>query len=67
MNKKRLLMCYHSAEYGGVEKQIFDIIKGLSEKLDIIVVCPEGPMVKEYLKGGGEKHNYFLPPLLAAL
>ena len=49
MNKKRLLMCYHSSEYGGVEKQILDIIKGLSEKIEIIVVCPEGPMVKEYL------------------
>ena len=56
MNKKRLLMCYHSSEYGGVEKQILDIINGLSEKLEIIVVCPEGPMVKEYLRGGAIKH-----------
>ena len=67
MNKKRLLMCYHSAEYGGVEKQIFDIIKGLSEKLDIIVVCPEGPMVKEYLKGGAIKHIALSPRFEADL
>ena len=61
MNKKRLLMCYHSSEYGGVEKQILDIINGLSEKLEIIVVCPEGPMVKEYLRGGAIKHIALSP------
>lgn len=56
MNRKRLLMCYHSAEYGGVEKQILDIINGLAPRVDIIIVCPNGPMVKEYLRGGAIKH-----------
>ena len=54
--KKKLLMCYHSAEFGGVERQIYDIIKGLSSEIDIIVVCPDGPLVKDYLDAGAIEH-----------
>lgn len=58
---KKILMCYHSAELGGVEKQILDIIKGLSKEFEIFVACPNGPLVKEYLEAGAVKHLNLSP------
>lgn len=55
-SKKKLLMCYHSSNFGGVEKQILDIISGLSAKYNITVVCPDGPLLKDYLKAGAINH-----------
>ena len=54
-------MCYHSAEFGGVEKQILDIIKGLSKEIEITVLCPSGPLVSEYLKAGAKRHIEMTP------
>lgn len=61
MQKKKVLMCYHSSQFGGVEKHILDIIEGLSKEFDFIVVCPNGPLVKEYLKAGAIKHIDLIP------
>lgn len=57
----KVLMCYHSAEYGGVEKQIEDIIAGLSDEFEFIVACPNGPLVKDYIKAGAVKHIELKP------
>ena len=65
MDKKNILICYHSSQFGGVEKQILDIITGLSSKFNIFVVCPDGPLVKEYLNAGAIKH-YDLKPKFEA-
>ena len=54
-------MCYHSSERGGVEKQILDIITGLSKEFEIFVACPNGPLVREYLKAGAVKHLNLYP------
>ena len=51
-NKPKLLICYHSAEYGGVEKQILDIVRGLSSDFSITVVCPKGSLVRDYIITG---------------
>ena len=59
--KPKLLMCYHSAEFGGVEKQILDIIRGLSKEIDFTVACPNGPLVKEYLQAGAKDHVNLSP------
>lgn len=61
MSKKKVLMCYHSSQFGGVEKHILDLIEGLSAVFDIFVVCPNGPLVEEYLKAGAKKHYEFSP------
>ncbi len=61
MSKKRLLIAYHSAEYGGIEVQILDIIKELSSEIDIYVACPNGPLVEEYLKYGAVEHLEIFP------
>lgn len=53
---KNILMCYHSAEYGGIEKQILDLIKELSKDFNFIVVCPNGPLVEKYIEAGAKKH-----------
>ncbi len=58
---KKLLMCYHSAEFGGIEQQISDIIRGLHEEIEIYVACPNGPMVREYLDYGAIKHIELFP------
>ncbi len=58
-------MCYHSSQYGGVEKHILDIIEGLSHRFEFYVVCPNGPLVEEYLKAGAKKH-YNLSPKFEA-
>ena len=67
MNKKKLLMCYHSSEHGGVEKQILDIIEGLSNDFDITVVCPDGPLVIKYLQKGALNHINLKPRFEADL
>lgn len=54
--KKRILMCYHSSAYGGVERQIFDIIQGLSPEFDFYVAVPSGDLLNDYLKAGAVKH-----------
>ncbi len=59
--KKKLLMCYHSAEFGGIEQQISDIIKGLSKDIDVYVACPNGPLINEYLSLGAAKHFDLYP------
>lgn len=58
---KNLLMCYHSAEYGGIEKQVLDIIKELSNEINFIVVCPNGPLVEKYIAAGAKKHINLKP------
>src|SRR3990167_1193573 len=59
--KKKVLMCYHSAEYGGVEQQILDIIRGLSKEIDFYVACPNGPLVKKYMSAGAIEHINLCP------
>lgn len=54
-------MCYHSSQFGGVEKHILDIISGLSKEFDFLVACPEGPLVEEYLNAGAKKHYNIYP------
>jgi len=66
-NKKKLLMCYHSSEYGGVEQQILDIISKLKDDLEIYVVCPDGAMVKKYLEAGAVWHLNIKPKFEADL
>ena len=61
INKKRILMCFQSAEYGGVEKQILDIIECESKYYDIHVMTPNGPLVDEYLKAGAVEHVNLSP------
>lgn len=58
---KKILMCYHSSEYGGIEKQILDLIKGLSSEIDFIVACPDGPLVEKYIEAGAKKHINLYP------
>jgi glycosyltransferase involved in cell wall biosynthesis len=62
---KKVLLCYHSSQFGGVEKHILDIIEGLSKHFEISVVCPNGPLVEEYLKAGAKTH-YDLSPKFEA-
>lgn len=57
----KVLICYHSAEYGGVETQILDIIEGLSKDFEIYVAAPNGPLISEYLKLGAKKHFDLYP------
>ena len=54
-------MCYHSSEYGGIEKQILDLIKELSKDFNFIVVCPAGPLVEKYIEAGAIKHINLKP------
>ncbi len=58
---KKILLCYHSAQFGGVEKHILDIISGLSKEFEIFVACPNGPLVKDYLEAGAKKHFNICP------
>jgi|LakMenEpi03Aug12_release.lakeMendotaPanAssembly.Ray.scaffolds.fasta_scaffold02523_4 glycosyltransferase involved in cell wall biosynthesis len=59
--KKRILMCYHSAQFGGIEKQILDLIKNLSKDFDFIIACPDGPLVEQYIGAGAVKHINLKP------
>lgn len=59
--KKRILMCYHSTAYGGVERQILDIIKGLSHEFDFYVAVPDGDLLNDYLRAGAVKHYNLYP------
>src|SRR3989344_2243232 len=59
--KNNVLMCYHSSEYGGIEKQILDLIKELSKDFNFIVVCPAGPLVEKYIEAGAIKHINLKP------
>jgi glycosyltransferase EpsF len=61
MAKKKILMCYNSSDYGGVEKQIFDIIRGLSKDFDFYIAVPNGPLVEDYLNAGAVKHFNIFP------
>jgi glycosyltransferase involved in cell wall biosynthesis len=54
-------MCYHSSEYGGIEKQILDLIKELSDEINFIIVCPNGPLVEKYIAAGAKKHINLKP------
>ena len=58
---KNILICYQSAEYGGIEKQILDLIKELSADFNFIVVCPDGTLVEKYLAAGAKKHINLKP------
>lgn len=58
MNKK-LLISYHSAQYGGVEKHILDLIDCVSRNIDCTVACPDGPMVEKYKKAGAKYINLY--------
>lgn len=58
---KKILICYHSSQFGGVEKHILDIISGLSGEFKIYVACPAGPLVKDYLAAGAIKHYDIYP------
>jgi len=51
-NNKKIAICYHSSNYGGVEKHIYDIVKGLADEFEIYVLCPKGDYYTEYLKAG---------------
>ncbi len=53
---KKVLICYHSTAYGGIEKQILDLISGLKNDFEFFVACPEGPLLKEYLKHIDKDH-----------
>lgn len=57
--KKKILMCYQSSQYGGVEFQILDIISGLSHDYEIIVACPEGPLSEKYIENGAKWINLY--------
>lgn len=65
--KQKILMCYHSSQYGGVEKQIYDIILGLSNVYDFYIAIPEGPLIEEYMKAGAVKHYDIKPKFEADL
>jgi len=54
-------MCYHSAQFGGIEKQILDLIKNLSKDFDFIIACPDGPLVEQYIGAGAVKHINLKP------
>lgn len=53
--KKKILMCYHSSEYGGIEIQILDIIRGLSSDFDFIVATKPGTLTEKYIEAGASK------------
>ncbi len=57
--KKKILICYHSSQFGGVEKQILDIVECESKHYDIFVMVPDGPLVKEYIKAGAQHVNLY--------
>lgn len=58
---KRILMCYHSSTPGGVEKQILDIVQGLSKRAKFYIACPSGVLVKDYIEQGAVNHFNIAP------
>lgn len=47
-NKLKVVNCYHSANYGGVEKHILDLASGLSTEFEMYVLCPKGDYFTQY-------------------
>ncbi len=50
--KNILIISSKSAEYGGVEKHVLDLVKGFSFANKVYVMCPNGPLSKQYKKNG---------------
>jgi hypothetical protein len=46
----RILITLNSSNYGGIEKTVLDLVKGLSINNDVYVVCPAGDFFDEYKK-----------------
>lgn len=60
-DKKKILICYHSSNIGGVEVHILDLVKGLSKRADIYIACPNGELVSEYMRNGAKEHFDLYP------
>jgi len=52
--KKKIVYVSNSSQYGGMEWHLYDLVKGLSKNYEITVICPKGPLVKEYKKEGAK-------------
>lgn len=44
----RILITLNSSNFGGIEKTVLDLVKGLSKNHEVFVVCPSGDFIDEY-------------------
>lgn len=44
----KILLTLNSSNYGGIEKTVLDLAKGLSNGHEVIIVCPNGDYAEEY-------------------
>ena len=52
--KNILIISSKSAQYGGVEKHVLDLVKGFSASNKVYVMCPEGPLTVDYEEAGAQ-------------
>lgn len=52
--KLKIVYVSGSAQFGGMEQHLLDLVNGLTGKFEITIVCPNGPMVKEYQKANAK-------------
>ena len=41
----KILINLNSSNYGGIEKTVLDLVKGLSNNNEVYVVCPSGDYI----------------------
>lgn len=46
----RILFTLNSSNYGGMEKTVLDLTKGLDSKFERYVICPKGDLIEEFRK-----------------
>lgn len=46
----RILITLNSSNYGGIEKTVLDLVKGLSKNHEVFVICPVGDYYDDYKK-----------------
>lgn len=46
----KILITLNSSNYGGIEKTVLDLVKGLSVNNEVFVMCPNGDFYDEYKK-----------------
>jgi len=46
----KILITLNSSNYGGIERTVLDLVKGLSKNNEVLVVCPNGDYLEEYKK-----------------
>lgn len=54
MSKNILIISSKSADFGGVEFHVLDLIKAFSKENKVYVMCPNGALVNDYTTAGAE-------------